>query len=64
MSTTLDLDHMTTEREAHSEIFNECDEDDPLLSALDDAVEQADSLPSSGSPGEEIRERITEWTSK
>lgn len=44
---------------------NECDEDDPfLLSALDRAVEQADSSPTAGCTGDEIRERISEWTSK
>lgn len=52
-------------REGRSEIFNECDEDDPfLLDALDAAVEQADSSPASGCTGDEIRERISEWTSK
>jgi len=50
-------------REGHSE--NECDEDDPfVLSALDRAVEHADSFPASGCTGDEIRERISEWTSK
>lgn len=53
------------EREGDSEILNECEEDDPfLLSALDAAVERADSFPTSGCAGDEIRERIGEWTSK
>jgi len=52
-------------REGQSETFNECDEDDPfLLAALDTAVTDADSSPTSGSSGDEIRERISEWTSK
>ena len=47
-------------REGHSDVFNECDEDDPLvLSALDRAVEHADSFPSSGCTGDEARERIS-----
>ncbi len=45
-------------KEGHSE-------DDPLvLSAVDRAVEHADSFPASGCTGDEIRERISEWTSK
>ena len=75
-----ELDHLTPEelrrlalrswsifqkKEGHSEILNECDEDDPLvLSAVDRAVEHADSFPASGCTGDEIRERISEWTSK
>jgi hypothetical protein len=52
-------------REGHSEIFNECDEDDPfLLAALDKAVEHADSSPPGGCTGDEIRERNSEGTSK
>lgn len=52
-------------REGNAEIFNECDEDDPfLLSALDAAVEQADSSPAGDRTGAEVRERINEWTSK
>ena len=51
-------------REGRSDILNECDEDDPfLLSALDMAVADADSSPASGCTGNEIRERISEWTS-
>lgn len=52
-------------REGHSEIFNECDEDDPnILSALDQAVAQAEASPSNGCAGDEVRERISEWTSR
>jgi len=52
-------------REGHSEVFNECDEDDPfLLAALDRAVEDADSSRATGCTGDEIRERISQWTSK
>jgi hypothetical protein len=53
------------EKEGNAEIFNECDEDDPfLLSALDVAVEQADSSSAGDSTGDELRERISEWTSR
>ena len=52
-------------RKGHSESFNECDEDDPLvLSALDRAVEHADSFPATDCTGDEVRGRISEWTSR
>lgn len=51
--------------EGDSGTFNECDEDDPaLLSALDEGIRHADSFPTGGFTGEEVRERISEWTSK
>lgn len=53
------------EREGDANRFNLCDEDDPsLLAALDDAVQCADSLGVEGCTGEDIRQRISEWTLK
>ena len=53
------------ERQGDADGFNECDEDDPsLLAALDKAIQYADSSPSSGCAGVDIRERTNEWTSK
>ncbi len=52
-------------REDGENEFNECDEDDPsLLSALDEAVEYADSSATNAYTGVEVRERFSEWTSK
>jgi hypothetical protein len=44
---------------------NECDETDPaLLTALDDALAQADASPGPGHTGQQVRDRLSEWTSK
>jgi hypothetical protein len=44
---------------------NECDEEDPrLLTALDEAVQQADATPGQGHSGLEMRARIGEWTTR
>lgn len=44
---------------------NECDESDPqLLSALDEAIAQADAVPGQGYSGHQVRARLKEWTSK
>ena len=44
---------------------NECDENNPeLLTALDDALTQADAMPGRGHSGQEIRTRLNEWISK
>jgi predicted metal-dependent HD superfamily phosphohydrolase len=52
-------------REALSEATHQCEEDDPdLLAALDEAVAQADAPSHAGYSGEEVRARISEWTSK
>ena len=51
--------------EDNSAAFNECEEDNPLLlSALDAALAEADSSPTRGYTGDELRERISEWTSR
>ncbi|PYS62123.1 MAG: hypothetical protein DMF76_09510 [Acidobacteria bacterium] len=53
------------EREDGEDQFNECDEDDQfLLSALDEAVEYADASKTGAYTGVEVRERFSEWTSK
>jgi hypothetical protein len=53
------------QREGHSDILNECDEDDPiLLSALDEAIESAQAAQSIGCTGDELRQFLTQWTSK
>ena len=50
-------------KEAFSE--NQCDEDNlELLAALDDALAQVDSTSNGGYTAEEVRARISEWTSK
>jgi hypothetical protein len=52
-------------KEGLSEDANQCDEDDPdLLAALDEAVARADAPSHAGYSGEEVRARISEWTSK
>jgi hypothetical protein len=44
---------------------NECDEEDPqLLAALDEAIAKADALPKGGSSADEVRARLSQWTSK
>ena len=44
---------------------NECSEDDPqLLAALDEAIEKADAAPHSGFSADEVRARLSTWTSK
>lgn len=52
-------------KEGLSEDKNQCEEDDPeLLAALDEAVIRADSMAHAGYAGDEVRARISEWTSK
>jgi len=52
-------------KEGLSEGENQCDENDPeLLAALDEALAQADSTSDGGYAGDEVRARISEWTSK
>ena len=51
-------------KESLSEAENLCDENDPeLLAALDEALTQADSTSDGGYAGDEVRARISEWTS-
>jgi hypothetical protein len=44
---------------------NECSEDDPqVLAALDEAIEKADATPRQGYSGNEVRSRMSKWTSR
>lgn len=53
------------EKETGSEGQNECEEEDPrLLAALDEAIKKADSTPGQGHSANEVRARLSEWTSK
>jgi hypothetical protein len=53
------------EKEGGSEGQNECDEDDPqLLVALDEAIEKANATRGKGRSANEVRARLSEWTSK
>lgn len=52
-------------KEGCRETPHECsEEDDVLLAALDEAIEQADATPQGGYLGNEVRERIGQWTSR
>ncbi len=51
-------------KEGNSDSGNGCSEDDPkLLTALDEAIEEADSSPQTYS-GNDVRARLNQWTSK
>jgi hypothetical protein len=53
------------EKETGSEAQNECEENDPqLLIALDEAIERAGATPGQGHSANEVRARLSEWTSK
>jgi hypothetical protein len=53
------------EKERDSETQNECEEDDPqLLAALDEAIEKANTSPGQGLSANEVRARLSEWTSR
>jgi len=53
------------QREGSAESAHECDEDNPqILAALDEAIEKADARPHQGSSGNEVRARLSQWTSK
>lgn len=53
------------EKEEASESANQCNEDDPsILTALDEAVAQAEATPHQEYSADDIRARISEWTSK
>ena len=52
-------------RESRGESGNECNEEDPhLLAALDEAIEKAAGNPERGLSGNEVRARLSQWTSK
>ena len=53
------------EKEARSDPAIGCGEDDPrLLAALDDAIAKAGATLGQGYSGEEVRARLSEWTSR
>ena len=53
------------EKEAGAGAANECIEDDPqLLAALDEAIHKADAAPRQGHSGDEVRSRLSKWTSR
>ena len=53
------------EKEERASPSNECDEDDPdLLAALDEAIARARATPGNGCSADELRSRISRWTSK
>jgi len=52
-------------RESVDAAGNECDEEDPrVLAALDEAIEKAQANPDRGLSGNEVRARLSRWTSK
>ena len=53
------------EKEGGSEGQNECEEDDPqLLAALDEAIKKANASPGQGLSANEVRARLSKWTSR
>jgi hypothetical protein len=51
--------------EKETSVGNECVEDDPqVLAALDEAIERADARPDQGYSGNEVRSRLSQWTSR
>ena len=53
------------QKESSGACSNECSEEDPaLLEALDRAVAAANSRATNGLSGDEVRARLSEWTSK
>jgi hypothetical protein len=52
-------------KEGGSERQNECEDDDPvLLAALDEAIEKANITQSKEHSANEVRARLSEWTSR
>ncbi len=52
-------------KEAGAGAVNECSEDDPrLLAALDEAIERAEAAPGRGYSGNEVRSRLSRWSSR
>jgi hypothetical protein len=53
------------EKETGAGAANECGEDDPqLLAALDEAIQKAEAAPQQGHSGDEVRSRLSNWTSR
>ena len=52
------------EKEAGAGAANECSEEDPqLLAALGEAIEQSEAAPGRGHSGNEVRSRLSQWSS-
>ena len=52
-------------KEVGSAGANDCDESDPdLLRSLDEAITRADATPGQGHAVQEVRSRLSEWTSR
>jgi hypothetical protein len=52
-------------KEAGADGGNGCDEHDQgVLTALDEALAQADATPGQGHSGQEVRSRLSKWISK
>ena len=52
-------------KEAGVDAPNDCSEDDPqVLAALDEAIEKAEAAPGQGQSGNEVRSRLSKWTSR
>ena len=52
-------------KESPSQAANECSEDDPrLLAALDEAIEKSASGLQQSYSGNEVRARLSQWTSR
>jgi hypothetical protein len=53
------------EKETGTVAVNECSEDNPrLLVALDEAIQKAEAAPQRGHTGDEVRSRLSKWTSR
>jgi hypothetical protein len=53
------------EKQSRRPAGNDCSEDDPqLLAALDEAIEKAGVAPNQGFSANEVRARLSKWTSK
>ena len=53
------------EKEGRLDKSSGCSEEDPkLLAALDEAIAKADAAPGQGLPGDQVRTRLREWTSR
>ena len=53
------------EKEAGGGAANECSEADPqVLAALDEAIQRADAAPRRRHSGDEVRSRLSKWTSR
>ena len=53
------------EKEGRAGCSNQCSEDDPqIMAALDEAIAKADATSGQGYSGNQVRARLSGWTSK